>query len=130
MQSVVTKYPPISFSIIVADFNRLSLNERRYFTGASIRQDERRVKFIASGCPTKPYFMPFQYCLHNICEYAQVGGKAHFLDRKFLRYASELVNDTPNAILQRFRRKDQDFALFDRDCLVGMLKDAPIPPEE
>ena len=181
------KIHPVSFSIIVADFNQLSVNERRYFTGASIRQRERDLKFTTSGCPNKPYFMPFQYCLRNICSYAPVGGKAHFyfgLDRSFYDYAFKLfkfikeetamqyrdrlgepsaplakntpqlqaadylaylsylhgqermktrdwksfLNPTLNAIVQRFRSRD-DFALFDAECLRGMLKDITIPAE-
>lgn len=65
------------------------LDERRYLTGATIK----RGKLIRSGCPNKPYFVPFQKVAIQICDYAPRGGKAHFffgLDRKFAGYAADL----------------------------------------
>jgi hypothetical protein len=46
-----------------------------------------------SASPNKAYFLPFQNAIIRVCEYAPVGGKAHFffgLDRLFYGYASVL----------------------------------------
>jgi hypothetical protein len=96
------KIYPVSQSLILKDFNALSLGEKKFFTGARIDHDG---KLLTSGCSGKPYFMPFQYCLRHVCSYAPVGGKAHFffgLDRSFYEYATDLFKflkehvDMPN----------------------------------
>jgi len=89
--SAVVRYKihPIASGIIVTDFRAYSLDERRYLTGAEIR----RGKFRTSGCPSKPYFLPFQSCLQRICDHAGVSAKAHFFfgsDRTFSEYALSL----------------------------------------
>lgn len=83
------KINPVGFGIVVQDFFTYSENVRRFFTGANMRHG----KPTSSGCPNKPYFVPFQKCLIQVCGYAPRGGKAHFffgLDRPFASYATEL----------------------------------------
>jgi hypothetical protein len=83
------KIHPVSAGIIVDDFNSLPLDERRYLTGATIRNG----KPISSGSPNKPYFVPFQHVVIQVCDYASVGGKAQFffgLDRNFFGYARDI----------------------------------------
>ncbi len=92
------KIAPISVGIVVNDFNQFPLDMRRYFTGATLRTGKR---VIGTGCPNKPYFVPFQRLIINVCDYAPVGGKAHFffgLDRPFYEYATVLfkqIADSP-----------------------------------
>jgi hypothetical protein len=88
LSGTIAKYQvyPVSMGIVVPDFNSLTLQERKFFTGATIRNG----KLIGTGSPTKPYFVPFQLCLMNITDYAKPGEKAHFffgLDRPFAEYA-------------------------------------------
>lgn len=64
---------------------------------------KRDGKLVTSGCPRKPYFVPFQYTLRTICRYAPVGGKAHFffgIDRPFYEYATALFKQIKNDDLQ------------------------------
>jgi len=85
------KVHPVIYGIVVDDFNSFSLKQRRWFTGATL--NETHGKLVTSGCPSKPYFVPFQNCLHRVTDYAPVGQKAHFffgLDRPFAEYATSL----------------------------------------
>jgi hypothetical protein len=84
---------PVSFGIVVADFNSYNEKQRRFITGATL--NEKTGEFLSSGCPNKPYFVPFQLCLKHVTAYAPVGGKAHFLfgsDRPFAGYARSLFD--------------------------------------
>ena len=81
---------PVSVALIVADFDELTLTQRKFFTGATM-QDGR---LVTSGCPNRPYFVPFQYCVKRIVSYAEVGGRADFffgLDRPFAKSAQNLL---------------------------------------
>jgi hypothetical protein len=82
---------PVSIGIVVDDFWSFSEDARRYFTGATVRNGE----LVTSGCPNKPYFVPFQRCLIQICDRASIGSRADFsfgLDRSFAGYARELFD--------------------------------------
>ena len=82
------KVCPVSYGIVVEDFYSFSLEQRRFMTGATI--DPKTNKLLTSGCPTKPYFVPFQNVVRLVTDYAPVGGKAHFnfgVDRSFAEYA-------------------------------------------
>jgi hypothetical protein len=80
---------PVSMGIAIEDFNSFTYQQRRWLTGATAR----RGKLVTSGCPTKPYFVPFQLCLMRVASYVKPGRKAHFffgLDRNFGDYAGAL----------------------------------------
>jgi hypothetical protein len=82
------KVYPVAYGIVVDDFNSFSLDERRFMTGATLMQ--KSAKLVTSGCPSKPYFAPFQNILKIVTDAAPVGGKAHFyfgLGRSFAEYA-------------------------------------------
>lgn len=51
---------PIGYGAIVADFLALSLLQRQWLTGAHFRLDG---KYVSGGNPTKPYYVPFQFCI-------------------------------------------------------------------
>jgi len=68
---------PVSFGIIVDDFNSFSEKQRRWFTGA--RLDEIKGNLRSTGSPNKPYFVPFQECVRAVAEHAPVGGKAGYI---------------------------------------------------
>lgn len=77
------KIHPVAFGIIVKDFFSFSERERRFMTGAALRRDG---KLMSTGCPKRPYFVPFTSCMQRVASHAAVGGKAHFyfgLDRHF-----------------------------------------------
>lgn len=85
------KVYPVAYGLVVDDFLSFSLSERRFLTGATIANDSG--KLLTSGCPSKPYFCPFQGIIKTVCGYAPVGGKAHFgfgLGRPFAGYALQL----------------------------------------
>jgi hypothetical protein len=116
------KITPVSAGILVNDFRGFPLEMRRYFTGATLRNGK---KVIGTGCPNKPYFVPFQRLIINVCEYAPVGGRAHFffgLDRPFYEYASVLfkqISDSP--------RRGPEFEWKDRlgDPSYPLAKETP-----
>jgi hypothetical protein len=91
---VIANHPkihPIAAGIVVDDFYSFPDDARRYFTGATVRRGE----LVTSGCPNKPYFVPFQRCVVQICDYAPVGSRADFffgLDRPFAEYARHLFD--------------------------------------
>jgi len=83
------KVHPISAAIIVEEFYSFSLDDRKFMTGATLRNN----KLVGSGSPDKPYYIPFQHCLKRVTEYAPVGGKVHFffgLGHTFSGYALSL----------------------------------------
>jgi hypothetical protein len=87
-----SKICPLTCGIVVDAFNSYSLQVRQFFTGADMGKDGiPRSK--TSGCPNKPYFVPFQRCLMTVCNYTADGTRAHFffgLDRPFAGYAESL----------------------------------------
>jgi len=102
------KIHPVSFGIVVADFNSFSLAQRRFFTGATLSKG----KLVTTGCPNKPYFVPFQLCMKSVTDYAPVGGRADFffgLDRPFAGYAKELFKQ-----MKSRSREDSDWKTKDR----------------
>jgi hypothetical protein len=83
------KIYPVSAGIIIGDFTSFTEPQRRFLTGGTLR----RGKLVSSGCPNKPYFTSFQWCIRTLVKRAPVGGKAHFffgLDRPFAKYATSL----------------------------------------
>lgn len=88
LAQTIAKYQiyPVSMGIVVDDFRALTLQERKFLTGATIRNG----KLMGTGAPSKAYFVPFQLCLQTVTDYARPGEKAHFffgLDRPFAGYA-------------------------------------------
>jgi hypothetical protein len=85
-----SKIYPVANGVLVRDFFKLSLSERRFMTGATLTP-EGRIK--ESGNPNRPYFAPFQPLIRRVLSYAPVGGKAHFsfgVDSVFGKYATHL----------------------------------------
>ena len=86
------KIHPVSLGIVLDSFRECSESQRRFPTGGRIAAG----KFITTGCPSKPYFVPFLRCIEKVASYAPYGGKAHFffgLDRHFAGYAMEYMKD-------------------------------------
>lgn len=91
------KIRPVSFGVVVNDFYSFSLDQRKFLTGATLR----RGKFVSTGSPNKPYFVPFQLCVRVVTDHTPSGAKAHFffgLDSTFSGYATALFKqmETPN----------------------------------
>jgi hypothetical protein len=91
LAKIVGNYPiyPVSMGIVVGDFNSLTLEQRKWLTGATLRKGEVR----SSGSPNKPYYVPFLMCLMRITTYAKPGSRVRFffgLDRTFADYAGKL----------------------------------------
>ena len=85
------KVYPVTWAIVVDDFNSFSLEQRRFMTGATL--DPKSRKLVTSGCPNKPYFVPFQQVIKVVTDAASIGSKAHFnfgIDKQFAEYAVTL----------------------------------------
>lgn len=113
-----TSVYPVCYGIVVDDFNSFSLPQRRFMTGATIHHATR--KLITSGCPGKPYFVPFQNIVKLITEYAAehapLGAQVHFnfgIDRPFAEYATSLFKqikeqaEAPQPPWSTWRSKDR-----------------------
>ncbi len=86
-----TKVCPVRYGLVVGDFMSFSLIHRRFMTGARIGAKSGRL--LTSGCPSKPYFVPFQNAIKIVTDYTPVGGKARFsfgLNKPFAEYALAL----------------------------------------
>lgn len=86
---------PVSSAIVMKSFNKLSYNQRKFLTGAELVNG----RFKGTGCPSKPYFLPFQICIIDAADHAPIGGKAHFffdLNKQFKGYALSLFSSVKN----------------------------------
>jgi len=83
------KIYPVTFGIVVKDFMDLPLNHRKFLTNAKIENG----RFVSSGNPKRPYFLPFHHCLGKVSRNVPKGAKAHYffgLDKTFGAYAHTL----------------------------------------
>jgi hypothetical protein len=54
---------PVSCAVIVADWENLPEERRRYVTAARFRRSNQNR--ASTGAPTQPYFLCFQWCVHS-----------------------------------------------------------------
>jgi hypothetical protein len=91
---------PISMAVAVDDFNSFPLELKKWMTGGRVNAVG---KWVNSGCPSKPYFVPFLLSLQRITDEAPVGGKAHFffgLDTTFSNYALALFQQIKKQLVK------------------------------
>ena len=81
---------PVGASLVMEDWKRLSLDERKFLTGAAYAP--KRKKFLTSGAPGKPYFVPFQDCITRVATSCAEGEKAHFFFAQNGQLAGYAVN--------------------------------------
>lgn len=84
---------PIGYGLIVEDFLALPLMDRQWLTGARFSKTTGEAK--TSGCPNKPYYLPFNFCVLKSAEKSTATSidKINIfvgLDRTFHGYASSL----------------------------------------
>jgi hypothetical protein len=90
------KIYPITVGLIVNDFKIMTILQRRFLTGARVTNG----RLVTSGCPNRPYFLPFQTWIRRAVSYAPQDGKVHCffgLDRPFAKYASALYSEMKNS---------------------------------
>ncbi len=78
-------------AVVISDWKDLSLERRKFFTGAEWNPSKGR--FISTGCPSKPYFTPFQECIGTVAKHCSYGEVAHFffdMNKQFSGYANDL----------------------------------------
>jgi hypothetical protein len=86
------KIYPLSMAIVIEDFATYSEKQKRFLTGAVLDKGELQT----SGCPSKPYFVPFMHCVRRLAEYTSAGSKVDFffgLGRTFAGHANVLLHD-------------------------------------
>jgi len=117
---------PIGLGISVPDFWLFTDKQRRFFTGAVL--DSGRL--VTSGCPSKPYFMPFQHCVKAVVRNAPINTKASLcfgLDRPFAEYATILLRDLiANAHVQHKWTQQIGTALFPKASETPELQAADL----
>jgi Protein of unknown function (DUF3800) len=82
---------PVGSAVVIADWKALRIEQRRYFTGGEWHPT--KLKFLSSGCPSKPYYVPFQECISRVAKHCQKEEIAHFsfdLNNQFSGYAKNL----------------------------------------
>ena len=90
------KIYPVAQGVLVEEFFKLSLSERKFMTGATLTP---RGRLKDSGNPRRPYFAPFQQIVKKVLGYAPVGGRGHFflgLGSPLAENASELYSVLKN----------------------------------
>ena len=63
------KIHPVSCAVVAADWGKVPEEQRRYVTGAKFRRSTQ--KYASTGAPTQPYFLCFQWCVHNAAKYCK-----------------------------------------------------------
>jgi len=112
-----SKIYPVAYGLVVDDFYSFNRDERRFLTGAALGTKSGRL--LTSGCPSKPYFCPFQQVVKIVTRYAPVGGKAHFnfgLNRPFAEYALELFKQLQS---DDFKERPEPFNTWDARDRLG-----------
>jgi hypothetical protein len=71
---VSVKIHPFCCVVVKADWEKLTHGEKRYLTGAMFLDG----KFKTTGCPSKPYFAAFGWCVYTACRMATADQKVHF----------------------------------------------------
>jgi hypothetical protein len=107
---------PIGYAIVVDDFLALPLESRQWFTGAKFSKPDGKLE--TSGCPSKPYYLPFQFCALKSAQLSNAE-KVHYfvgIDRTFQGYAAELY---------KFLMIDDRIDLAMRERLGGTLLNPP-----
>lgn len=82
---------PVGAALVVSDWKRLEPDHRRFMTGG--KYSPRKSKFLTSGAPNKPYFVPFQDCIARIATLCEEEEKAHYffsLNKQFCGYALDV----------------------------------------
>ena len=80
---------PVSSVVVVKDFQSFSQDERRFLTGAGYLNG----KFVGTGAPNKPYYVPFQHCILESVKYCKPGIRMNFnfdFNKTFAGYARDL----------------------------------------
>jgi hypothetical protein len=70
------KIYPVSCAVVAADWEKVPEEQRRYVTGAKFRRSTQ--KHASTGAPTQPYFLCFQWCVHNAAKYCRPHLKIDF----------------------------------------------------
>lgn len=83
---------PVTVALIMEDFHSLTLDQKRFFTGATIDDSVNPGRLKTGGRPSTPYFMPFSHCVRTV--YDNNPNREidfHFgFARPFLGYAKEM----------------------------------------
>jgi hypothetical protein len=82
---------PIGYGVVVDDFLALPLVVRQWHTGARFSVTGDVETF---GCPSKPYYLPFQFCALKSAQLSKARKMHYFvgIDRHFQGYAADLYN--------------------------------------
>jgi hypothetical protein len=85
---------PVGSAVVAADWNALSLDERRFLTGGIYKEGE----YQTGGAPTKPYFAAFLFFVQSAARYCDEG---HHVD--FVIDESRVLNPYATEYFQRIK---------------------------
>jgi hypothetical protein len=97
---------PVSCTVVAADWEKVPEEQRRFATSAKFRRSTQ--KLASTGAPTQPYFLCFQWCVHNASKYCRPDLKIDFffdLNKKFDAHAmavwDQMKGDTRSRVNDR-----------------------------
>jgi hypothetical protein len=75
--AIIRRYPiwPVGSAVVLADWNALTLDERRHLTGGVYVGGEYR----SGGAPTQLFFIAFLFAVQNIAAYCDEGHSVDFV---------------------------------------------------
>ncbi len=114
---------PIGAGTEIAAFNRLSVGERRFVTGAHMRGS----KPVTSGAQSQPYYLAFQYLLIEATNRASVDGTVDFIfDRQTVLQAKarQTYEDYSSNLSDETRRKKLGSISFENSAEFPALQAA------
>jgi hypothetical protein len=88
-------------AVVAADWNALTLDERRYLSGAVFGQG----KYQKGGAPTKPYFMAFLFAVQSVARHCDAG---HIVD--FVMDQSQVLNGYAQNYFQEMKASNYPHA--------------------
>jgi hypothetical protein len=88
-----TKITPTDATLVVNEWNKLNMDERRFLTGGRYHPEQK--KWVVFGAPNKTYFLPFQFAVMNPALACRPGLHVHYtfdLHKQFKNHASDLFD--------------------------------------
>ncbi|MDA2926549.1 DUF3800 domain-containing protein [Acidobacteria bacterium AH-259-G07] len=108
---LVKKVHLIGGAVNIEDFNSLTEKERKFITGGLTGDGN---KWVSSGAPSKPYFLPFQSCLVESINWTPSGQKvgiAFDQQKQYMKRAIETYRES-YLVLDDEMSKKMDLIVF------------------
>lgn len=99
-----TRIFPVSCSVQMEEWNKLTRNEKAYLTGA--RHDSQGT-LLTPGAPNKPFFLPFLTAISTVMDYCNPGHAVNFSfdsSPHFSGYAAQYFEELKSWDIEKYKR--------------------------